>query len=197
MVRTASTMLPLGTAAPHFELPNTNGDVISLDQFREHKGLVVIFMCNHCPYVKHVAPELARVSAEYMAQGIGFIGISSNDIKKHPDDSPSLMAEEAKRQGYLFPYLFDADQSVAQAYRAACTPDIFVFDSEMKLVYRGQLDDSRPKNDRPLSGADLRQALDAILEGKPVSADQKPSIGCNIKWKPGAEPDYFNAVGIS
>lgn len=197
MVRTASTMLPLGTTAPHFALPNTNGDVISLDHFRDHKGLVVIFMCNHCPYVKHVAPELARVSAEYMAQGIGFVGISSNDIEKHPDDSPSLMAEEAKRQGYLFPYLFDEDQSVAQAYRAACTPDIFVFDSSLKLVYRGQLDDSRPKNDRPLTGADLRKALDAVLEGKPVPADQKPSIGCNIKWKPGAEPDYFNPAGIS
>jgi peroxiredoxin len=197
MVRTASTMLPLGTPAPHFALPTPSGELISLDQFREHKGLVVIFMCNHCPYVKHVAPELARVSAEYMSQGIGFVGISSNDVEKHPDDSPSLMAEEAKRQGYLFPYLFDEDQSVAQAYRAACTPDIFVFDSEMKLVYRGQLDDSRPKNDRPLTGNDLRQALDAVLEGKPVPSEQKPSIGCNIKWKLGAEPDYFNAAGIS
>lgn len=197
MVRTASTMLPLGTTAPHFSLPTPSGEMVSLDQFRGHKGLVVMFICNHCPYVKHVAPELARVSAEYMAKGIGFVGISSNDIEKYPEDAPELMAEEAKRQGYLFPYLFDEDQSVARAYKAACTPDIFVFDSEMKLVYRGQLDDSRPKNDRPLTGADLRQALDNILEGKPVSEDQKPSIGCNIKWKPGAEPEYFDADGIS
>jgi peroxiredoxin len=190
-------MLPLGTTAPHFLLPTPSGEMVSLDQFRGHKGLVVMFICNHCPYVKHVAPELARVSAEYMAKGIGFVGISSNDIEKYPEDAPELMAEEAKRQGYLFPYLFDEDQSVARAYKAACTPDIFVFDSEMKLVYRGQLDDSRPKNDRPLTGADLRQALDNILEGKPVSEDQKPSIGCNIKWKPGAEPEYFDATGIS
>ncbi|XZE18368.1 thioredoxin family protein [Pirellulaceae bacterium SH449] len=197
MVRTASTMLPLGTTAPNFSLPTPSGEMVSRDQFREHKGLVVMFICNHCPYVKHVAPELARVSAEYMAKGIGFVGISSNDIEKHPDDAPGLMAVEAKRQGYLFPYLFDEDQSAAQAYKAACTPDIFVFDSEMKLVYRGQLDDSRPKNDLPLTGADLRQALDRILEGKPVSEDQKPSIGCNIKWKPGAEPEYFDAAGIS
>jgi len=183
MVRTASTMLPLGTKAPHFALPNPHGEVISLDQFREHKGLVVIFMCNHCPYVKHVAPELARLSAEYMAQGIGFVGISSNDIEKHPDDAPDLMAEESKRQGYLFPYLFDEDQSVARAYRAACTPDIFVFDSEMKLVYRGQLDDTRPKKDIPLTGKDLRAALEAVLAGKPVPERQVPSLGCSVKWR--------------
>jgi peroxiredoxin len=197
MVRTASTMLPLGTPAPDFALANTDGSIVSLDQFRGKKALVVIFLCNHCPYVKHVAPELAKLSSEYMEKGVAFVGISSNDVNAYPDDGPGKMAEEAQRQGYKFPYLFDADQSVAQAYQAACTPDIFVFDAGHQLVYRGQLDDSRPKNDKPLTGSDLRAALDCILAGKPVSADQKPSIGCNIKWKAGAEPEYFNPAGVS
>jgi peroxiredoxin len=197
MVRTASTMLPLGTKAPQFKLKNVDAQFVSLSDFQNKQGLVVIFMCNHCPYVKHVAAELARVANDYMPKGIGFVGISSNDIEAHPEDGPDMMAKEAIDQGYKFPYLFDADQSVAVAYNAACTPDIFVFDSAMQLVYRGQLDDSRPKNDKPLTGRDLRAALDCVLAKQPVSAEQRPSIGCNIKWKQGAEPEYFNPAGIS
>ena len=197
MVRTASTMLPLGTQAPDFKLRNVDSKLISLSDFRDKKGLVVIFMCNHCPYVKHVASELARVSKDYMPKGIGFVGISSNDVDGHPDDSPEMMKAEAIKQGYSFPYLYDEDQSTAIAYRAACTPDIFVFDSAHRLVYRGQLDDSRPKTDRPLTGKDLRSALDCLLTGLPVANEQKPSIGCNIKWKNGAAPDYFNPAGTA
>lgn len=197
MVRTASTMLPLGTIAPGFKLKNINGQSVSLADFHGKKGLVVIFMCNHCPYVKHVASELTRVSSDYMPRGIGFVGISSNDADAYPDDGPEKMAEEAALQGYPFPYLFDADQSVAIDYHAACTPDIFVFDSEFKLVYRGQLDDSRPKTDKPLTGKDLRTALDCVLNDQPVPSEQRPSIGCNIKWKPGAEPNYFNSSGVT
>lgn len=197
MVRTASTMLPLGTQAPAFELTGVDGKTTSLESMRGSKALVVIFMCNHCPYVLHVAPELTRLSNEYLAKGVAFVGISSNDTEKYPQDSLEKMVEEAKTQGYQFPYLLDADQSVAKAYHAACTPDIFVFDADQKLVYRGQLDDSRPKNDKPLTGADLRAALDAILEGRPVSENQKPSIGCNIKWKSGDEPEYFNPLGVT
>ncbi len=196
MVRTASTMLPLGTQAPAFDLPGVEGTKTSLASFQGKKGLVVIFMCNHCPYVKHVAPELARLSKEYMGKGIGFVGINSNDTDAYPDDNFENMVLEAESQGYEFPYLLDEDQSVAKTYRAACTPDIFVFDGEQKLVYRGQLDDSRPKNDKPLNGSDLRLALDAILEGRPVADAQKPSIGCNIKWKTGDEPGYFDPVGV-
>jgi peroxiredoxin len=190
-------MLPLGTQAPDFQLINIDGKLVSLSDFRGKKALVVIFMCNHCPYVKHVAPELARVSSEYMAKGVGFVGISSNDSDAYPDDGPEAMKAEAASQGYSFPYLFDADQSVAIAYNAACTPDIFVFDANHQLVYRGQLDDSRPKSDKPLTGKDLRTALDALLTGGTVSAEQRPSIGCNIKWKQGAEPEYFNPAGIT
>lgn len=197
MVRTASTMLPLGTKAPAFSLIGTDGKTVTLDSFQGQKALVVVFMCNHCPYVKHIAPELARLSSEYMAKGVGFVGINSNDTEKYPDDSMEKMVEEARARGYAFPYLLDADQSVAQAYRAACTPDIFVFDGDRKLVYRGQLDDSRPKNDKPLSGSDLRAALDAILGGNSIPEPQKPSIGCNIKWKEGNEPEYFNPIGIA
>jgi len=195
MVRTASTMLSLGTQAPDFALINIDGKTVSLSDFRGKKALVVIFMCNHCPYVKHVAAELTHVSNDYMPKGIGFVGISSNDIVAHPDDSPEMMKAEAAKQGYAFPYLFDADQSVAVAYKAACTPDIFVFDSSHRLVYRGQLDDSRPKTDKPLTGKDLRSALDSLLAGEPVSSEQRASIGCNIKWKNGGEPEYFNPAG--
>ncbi len=197
MVRTVSTMLALGTQAPDFTLTNTDGQRVSLSDFRDKKALVIIFMCNHCPYVKHVAPELTRVSNEYMPKGVGFIGISSNDVVAHPEDSPDMMKAEAAKQGYKFPYLYDADQSVAMAYNAACTPDIFVFDSAHRLVYRGQLDDSRPKSDKPLTGNDLRTALDCILAGKQISMEQRPSIGCNIKWKEGSEPAYFDPMGTA
>ncbi len=195
MVRTASTMLPLGTQAPHFSLPNIDGKTVSLSEFAGKKALVVIFMCNHCPYVKHVAPELTKVANDYLPKGVGFVGISSNDIVAHPEDAPDRMRIEANNQGYPFPYLFDEDQSVAIAYHAACTPDIFVFDAAHRLIYRGQLDDSRPKTDKPLTGKDLRSALDCILAGQPVPQEQRPSIGCNIKWKQGSEPEYFNPVG--
>jgi peroxiredoxin len=197
MVRTASTMLPLGTLAPSFSLPNTDGKMVSLSDCQGGKGLVVIFLCNHCPYVKHVASELVRVSNDYIPRGIGFVGISSNDVDAHPDDGPAMMKAEAARQGYTFPYLYDATQSIAIAYNAACTPDIFVFDADSRLVYRGQLDDSRPKNGKPLTGSDLRGALDCVLDNQPISDHQMPSIGCNIKWKPGAEPEYFNPDGVA
>ncbi len=197
MVRTASTMLPLGTAAPDFSLLDINGKTVSLSDLRGKKGLVVVFMCNHCPYVKHIAPQLVRVVEDYADQGIAFVGISSNDAEAYPDDSPEAMKQEAAKQGYTFPYLHDADQSVAKAYRAACTPDFFIFDANQQLVYRGQMDDSRPKTDRPLTGKDLREALNCLVEGKPINAQQKPSIGCNIKWRPNMEPDYFNAAGVS
>ncbi len=197
MVRTASTMLPLGTKAPDFRLPDTTGKQTSLSDYAQSKALLVVFLCNHCPYVKHVAGELKRLTDEYMGKGVAVVGISSNDAAAYPDDGPSKMAEEKAAQGYAFPYLYDETQEVAKAYRAACTPDFFLFDSQQRLVYRGQLDDSRPKNDKPLSGADLRAALDATLAGKPVAELQKPSIGCNIKWKPGMEPQYFNPAGVS
>lgn len=200
MVRTASTMLALGTKAPSFALSDTqkaaNGKVVSNGDFAG-KPMLVIFLCNHCPYVKHVASEIARIAVEYQAKGVGIVGISSNDVSSHPDDGPEKMTAEAQAQGYTFPYLFDGKQEVAQAYRAACTPDFFLFDAAHRLVYRGQLDDSRPKNGLPLTGADLRAALDAVLSGKPVAEKQKPSIGCNIKWAAGREPEYFDPVGVT
>lgn len=197
MVRTASTMLPLGTTAPAFSLMDTEGQRVTLGDFSDAKGLLVVFMCNHCPYVKHVAPELKRLTDEYLAKGIAVVGISSNDVENYPDDSPEKMKEEKSSQGYGFPYLYDEDQSVAQAYHAACTPDFYVFDADMKLAYRGQMDSSRPKSDAPVTGADLRAALDAVLAGAPAAETQLPSIGCNIKWKAGNEPNYFNPAGIS
>lgn len=200
MVRTASTMLALGTKAPAFALPNTHanaqGKIVSNIDF-SGKPLLVIFLCNHCPYVKHVASEIAKVAVEYQAKGVGIVGISSNDVTAYPDDGPEKMTAEATAQGYSFPYLFDGKQEVAQAYRAACTPDFFLFDANHHLVYRGQLDDSRPKNGLPLTGKDLRAALDAVLAGKPVAEVQKPSIGCNIKWASGQEPEYFDPVGVT
>lgn len=195
MVRTASTMLPLGTEAPSFSLPDTQGNNVSRDDFRGKRGLLVIFMCNHCPYVKHVAPELARLADEYQAKDIAVVGISSNDVESHPEDSPEMMKKEAAAQGYRFPYLYDATQSVAQSYKAACTPDFYLFDADFKLVYRGQLDDTRPKQGVQPTGADLRAALDALLNGQPIAEPHKPSVGCNIKWKSGAEPEYFNSAG--
>ncbi len=195
MVRTASTMLPLGTEAPNFSLPDCDGQMVSREDFRGRQGLLVMFICNHCPYVKHVAPELARLADEYQSRGVGVVAISSNDVASHPEDSPEMMKREAAQQGYHFPYLYDESQSVAQAYKAACTPDFYLFDGDLKLVYRGQLDDTRPKQGVDPHGADLRAALDALLAGQALPEQQKPSIGCNIKWKSGAEPQYFNPAG--
>ncbi len=195
MVRTLSTMLPLGTIAPDFTLPDTEGNQVSLDHFANANALLVIFMCNHCPFVKHVADELAKLARDYLSEGVAVVGISSNDANKYPDDSLDAMKAEKAVRGYSFPYLHDDDQSVAIAYSAACTPDFFLFDSDRKLVYRGQLDSSRPKSDIPVTGEDLRAAIDAVVAGKMPPADQRPSIGCNIKWKEGNEPKYFNPQG--
>jgi len=191
MVRTASTMLPLGTSAPDFSLPDTAGRTVSLADFKDSPALLVIFMCNHCPYVQHVADGLAKLAKDYQDRGVAVVGINSNDTATYPDDSPAKMADEVRQRGYTFPYLFDETQQVAKAYRAACTPDFFLFDSQRKLVYRGQMDDSRPQSGVPVTGQDLRRALDAVLAGAPVPEPQKPSLGCNIKWKPGYEPEYF------
>ena len=195
MVRTASTMLPLGTEAPDFSLVDYDGKRVTREDFRGQRGLLVIFMCNHCPYVKHVAPELSRLADEYQSKGIAVVGINSNDTEAYPDDAPDKMKEEAQAQGYHFPYLFDEQQQVAQAYKAACTPDFYLFDSDFRLVYRGQMDDTRPNQGVAPNGHDLRSALDALLNNAAIPAAQKPSIGCNIKWKSGAEPEYFNATG--
>jgi len=191
MVKTASTMLSLGTPAPDFSLPDTEGNTVSLGDFADAPALLVIFMCNHCPFVKHVADGLARLAKEYQERGVAVVGINSNDVETFPDDAPEKMAEEVKLRGYTFPYLYDETQEVAKAYRAACTPDFYVFDGWQKLVYRGQMDSSRPQSGVEVTGKDLRAALGAVLAGRPVPEDQKPSIGCNIKWKPGGEPDYF------
>ncbi|GAB6164099.1 thioredoxin family protein [Thermostilla marina] len=196
MVRTASTMMPLGTPAPAFRLPDYAGKEWSIDDFADAAALLVVFMCNHCPFVKHIADELAALAKEYQAKGVAVVGINSNDVVNYPDDSPEKMREEATRRGYTFPYLYDHTQEVAKAYRAACTPDFFLFDRERKLFYRGQFDDSRPGNDVPVTGADLRAALDAVLEGRPAPEVQKPSLGCNIKWKAGNEPEYFASAQV-
>jgi peroxiredoxin len=186
-------MLPLGTTAPDFSLPNVDGRTVSLADAVGPKGTVVMFICNHCPFVKHVADQLAALGRDVMPLGIGVVAISSNDVSTHPADSPEQMVHEAEDRGYPFPYLYDEAQEVAKAYHAACTPDFFLFDAARKLVYRGQLDASRPGNELPVTGADLRAAIDAVLAGKPVAAEQRPSLGCNIKWKPGNEPAYFSA----
>jgi peroxiredoxin len=190
MALTPSTMLALGTLAPGFRLPDTDGKTVSLDDFKNAPALLVIFMCNHCPYVKHVRHDLARLCKEYQSKGVAVVGINSNDASTHPDDSPALMAKEKETIGYTFPYLYDETQQVALAYQAACTPDFYVFDKNRKLVYRGQMDASRPGNSVAVTGKDLRSALDAVLAGAPVSDDQHPSMGCNIKWKRGNEPKY-------
>ena len=196
MVKTASTMLPLGTPAPAFSLRNVDGQMVSLEDFQGKTALLVIFMCNHCPFVKHIADQLAQLGREYQAAGVGVVAISSNDIAHHPEDSPEQMIHEVEQRGYTFPYLYDEDQDVAIAYRAACTPDFYIFDGDQELAYRGQLDSSRPDSGIPVSGDDLRAALDAVLTGQPPSEQQVPSIGCNIKWKEGAEPEYFNPAGV-
>lgn len=191
MALTPSTMIELGTKAPHFKLQDVEGASFSYDDLSSYPVKLVMFICNHCPYVKHVADELAAIGKDYQKKGVGIVAINSNDVENYPDDRPEKMREEKQRRGYVFPYLFDETQDVAKAYRAACTPDFYVFDQNDCLVYRGQLDDSRPGNDKPVTGKDLRQALDQTLAGESVSKDQKPSMGCNIKWRSGQEPDYF------
>jgi len=197
MVKTASTMLPLGTQAPDFLLLNVDGESISLAEFADARALLVVFMCNHCPFVKHLANELANLAREYQVKGVAVVGINSNDASTHPGDSPEQMVHEFEERGYTFPYLYDETQQVAKAYHAACTPDFYVFDGSRKLVYRGQFDDSRPESGIPITGSDLRAALDTVLAGQPVSPEQNPSIGCNIKWKQNAEPGYFDPQGVS
>jgi peroxiredoxin len=190
MALTPSTMLALGTAAPAFELPDANGKLVSLADCRDAPALLVAFLCNHCPYVQHIRSGFANFATEYQARGLAIVAINANDADSHPEDSPAEMAKEVRRFGYTFPYLYDASQKVAKAYRAACTPDFFLFDRARRLVYRGHFDASRPNSKIPVTGADLRAAADAVLAGAAVSADQKPSIGCSIKWKPGNAPDY-------
>lgn len=188
-------MLPLGTPAPDFALPDVvTRKIVRLSDFRNSPVLLVMFLCNHCPYVKHIQVGLTRTVAELQVRGVAAVGISSNDVVSHPEDHPEKMFEEAKRVGYTFPYLYDESQAVAKAYHAACTPDFFLFDSARKLVYRGQMDDARRGNNLPVTGKSLRDAVDAILNGQPVSPEQIPSLGCNIKWKPGHEPDYFKVT---
>jgi len=183
-------MLALGTPAPEFKLPDTSGKRVSLSDLGSAPALVVAFICNHCPYVKHIRAGLARFGRDMRAKGVAVVAISSNDVANYPEDSPARMKQEAELAGYDFPYLYDEDQAVAKAYRAACTPEFYLFDKARKLVYRGQFDASRPGNDIPVTGEDLRAAVDAVLTGQPVSEAQQPSMGCNIKWKAGNEPDY-------
>ncbi len=191
MARTPSTMLELGTPAPHFALPEPlTGKTVSLDDFRG-KPLLVVFMCNHCPYVLHILDGLLDFAREYIPKGLQMVAINANDVANYPDDSPEKMVEMARAKDFPFPYLFDESQEIAKTYRAACTPDFFLFDADGKLVYRGQFDDARPRNDAPVTGADLRAAADAVLRGEKPAEDQKPSLGCNIKWKAGNEPDYY------
>jgi peroxiredoxin len=193
MVQTPSTMLALGTSVPAFSLPDVvSGKTVSLDDFASKKALLVMFICRHCPYVKHVQQEIARIGRDYAAKDVGIVAISANDAGTYPEDAPQSLKEMAEELGFRFPFLYDDSQDVAKAYTAACTPDFFVFDENRKLVYRGQLDGSRPGNDVPVSGKDLRSALDAVLADEPVNPDQRPSLGCNIKWKGGNEPDYFD-----
>jgi peroxiredoxin len=191
MVAVPSTMLALGTPAPEFNLPDVvSGKQISLESFAGKRGLLVMFISRHCPYVQHVKNEVARIGRDYAGK-VGVVAVSANDVVNYPDDAPEMLKTMAKELGFTFPVCYDESQNVAQAYSAACTPDFFLFDEKRKLAYRGQLDDSRPGNNNPVTGRDLRSALDALLSGKPVDPDQKPSIGCNIKWKPGNEPPYF------
>ena len=191
MVAVNSTMLPLGTPAPDFRLPDTGGKMVARDDFKDAAALLVMFICNHCPFVKHIRDGLAQFARDYQGRELAIVAINSNDMTAYPDDGPEQMAAEKRDAGYVFPYLYDETQAVAKAYRAACTPDFFLFEGGRRLVYRGQFDDSRPGNNLPVTGADLRAAADAVLAGKPVPPAQRPSIGCNIKWKPGAAPEYF------
>lgn len=191
MARTPSTMLELGTSAPAFSLPEpATGNTVNLADFNG-QPLLVVFICNHCPYVLHIADKLAEIAKAYQQKGIGFVAINSNDVTNYPDDSPEKMPAMSERFGFSFPYLYDESQAVARAYRAACTPDFYLFDADHKLVYRGQFDNARPRNEEPVTGADLTDALKALLANMPPLEEQKPSLGCNIKWKAGNEPDYF------
>jgi len=181
---TESNMMPLGTKAPYFNLPDKiSGEMKSLMELKSDQATVIMFICNHCPFVKHVQKELVKLANDYIPKGISFVAINSNDVEAYPDDSPERMREVAKQLGYPFPYLYDESQDIGRAYGAACTPDFYIFDKDLKCVYRGQMDDSRPSNDIPVTGKDIRAALDAVLAGKPVNEEQKPGIGCNIKWK--------------
>lgn len=191
MAAVLSTMLELGTPAPKFALPDTEGNIVSLADLPPAPALLVMFLSNHCPFVKHLRGAIAGLARDYAPRGVQIVGIMSNDVSRYPADAPERMREERAAAGWTFPYLYDESQEVARAYRAACTPDIFLFDGDRRLVYRGQLDSSRPSNGLAPSGEDVRSALDAVLEGRPVSGDQHPSIGCNIKWKPGNEPEWF------
>ena len=194
MARTESRMMTLGTKAPEFRLPDVvSGREVSLDTFRDRKGLLVLFICRHCPFVKHVQDELARIGRDYADSDLGIVAISSNDAESYPDDRPESLDEMAEELGFTFPFCFDETQDVAKAYDAACTPDFYLFDDRRELVYRGQLDGSRPGNDIPVTGEDLRRAIDQLLAGQPVDEAQRPSLGCNIKWRPGNEPDWFGA----
>jgi len=188
MAATPSTMLALGTPAPDFRLPACDGGVVARDDFAAAPGLLVMFICNHCPYVKHIRGGLAAFGRDYQSRGLAVVAINANDVASYPEDRPEKMADEKRQAGYTFPYLYDETQAVAKAYRAACTPDFFLFDPARRLVYRGQFDASRPGSPRPVTGADLRAAADAVLAGQPVAGEQQPSIGCNIKWKRGNAP---------
>ena len=191
MVETRSTMAPIGMDAPDFSLPDTQGSVVSLADFKGAPAFLVMFICNHCPFVKHLQVELASLVEDHQEMGLAAVAINSNDFSKYPDDSPQRMKEEEKNAGYTFPYLIDEDQSVARKYRASCTPDFFLFDKEQKLYYRGQFDNSRPGNSVSITGADLATAIESLLRGDEFSGKQKASVGCNIKWKEGNEPEYF------
>lgn len=190
MVATSSTMLMLGTSAPDFSLPDTKGHIVKMTDFKGAPALLVIFMCNHCPFVKHILRGLVEFAKEYQSKGIAVVGINSNDIANYPEDSPEMMAKLSEEACFTFPYLYDETQEVAKAYNAACTPDFFLFDQGRKLAYRGQMDDSRPGSNVPVTGVDLRAAMDAVLAGSEIDPRQKPSMGCNIKWKTGNEPEY-------
>ncbi|MGW8282309.1 MAG: thioredoxin family protein [Gemmatimonadota bacterium] len=192
MAETPSTMIPLGTRMPGFSLPDAvSGRVVCDADLDDHQPILVMFLCNHCPFVRHVIPELGRIGQEFIPRGVGIVAINSNDVTRYPQDGPEFMKALAEREGWEFPYLLDATQDVAKSYRAACTPDFFLFDRDRMLVYRGQLDDSRPGSGRPVTGRDVRAALAAVLDNRAVSSEQIASVGCNIKWAPGNAPDYF------
>ncbi len=194
MVLTSSLDLPIGASAPYFSLPNVlDGKIVSLDEFKGKKGVLVMFICNHCPYVKHIRGKLVELVHEYMERGIGVVAINSNSTMTHPQDGPESMKELALKEKWKFPFLFDETQETAKAYKAVCTPEFFLLDSDFKLYYHGQFDDSRPGNDVPVTGNDLKKAFDGLLSGQPPPTNQRPSAGCSIKWHPGKEPEYFQS----